>query len=99
MVNSDLAQTVQTGSKQRSTKSDALHKEYTLTCRMGSTDTIHFIAQHTDKPADRTATYLRIVAALKPNKTEPKRICFTVGGDRIDYKGNVSTLTADLMTV
>jgi hypothetical protein len=53
----------------------------------------------TSQPADRTTTYLRIVAALKSNKTEPKRICFTVGGNRIDYKGNVSTPTADLMTV
>jgi hypothetical protein len=62
------------------------------------TDTIHFIP-HTDKPPDRVATYLRIVAALKPNKSEPKRIRFTVGGDRIVYNGKVSTPTADLTTV
>ena len=61
-------------------------------------DTMHFI-RHTDKPHDRIATYLRIVAALKPNKTEMYRIRFTVGGDRIIYHGKVSTPTADLTTV
>ena len=61
-------------------------------------DTMFFI-KHTDKPADRIATYLRIVAALRPHKTESKRIRFTMGGDRIVYEGNVSTPTADLTTV
>ena len=62
------------------------------------TDTMHFI-HHTDKPANRVATYLRIVAAEKPNKVESKRIRFTVGGDRIVYEGKVSTPTADLTTI
>ena len=62
------------------------------------TDTMHFI-KHTDIPAGRVATYLRIVAAEKPNKVETKRIRFTVGGDRIVYEGKVSTPTADLTTV
>jgi hypothetical protein len=61
-------------------------------------DTLFFI-KHTDKPADRVATYLRIVAALRPHKAESKRIRFTMGGDRIIYEGNVSTPTADLTTV
>jgi hypothetical protein len=58
-----------------------------------------FFIPHTAKPPDRTATYLRIVAALKPHKAESKRIRFTVGGNRITYDGNVSTPTADLTTV
>jgi hypothetical protein len=37
-----------------------------------------------------------IGATLKPNKEEPKHIRFTVGGNRIDYKGNVSTPTTSL---
>ena len=62
------------------------------------TNTMHFI-HHSQKPAGRKATYLRIVSALKPHKKEKRRIRFTVGGDRIDYKGNVSTPTSDLTTV
>ena len=61
-------------------------------------DTMHFI-KHTDKPYDRIASYLRIVAALKPNKADMYRIRFTVGGDKIIYHGKVSTPTADLPTV
>jgi hypothetical protein len=62
------------------------------------TNTIHFI-HPSEKPADRKGTYLRIVSALKPLKQETRRIRFTVGGNRIDYKGNVSTPTSDLTTV
>jgi hypothetical protein len=62
------------------------------------TDTMFFI-KHTDKPSNKKATYLRIVAAHKPHKAEPCRIRFTCGGDKIDYPGNVSTPTVDLTTV
>jgi hypothetical protein len=61
------------------------------------TDTMFFIPVH-HMPAGRTATYLRIVAELRPNKTETRRVRFTVGGDRIIYPGKVSTPTADLTT-
>jgi hypothetical protein len=61
------------------------------------TDTIHFIP-HTDLPAGRKPTYLRVVAEYKPNKEEKHRVRFTCGGDRIHYPGNVSTETADLTT-
>jgi hypothetical protein len=50
-------------------------------------------------PKDRRATYLCIVASLKPHKEEKHRVCFTVGGNSIDYKGKVSTPTADLPTI
>jgi hypothetical protein len=50
-------------------------------------------------PKGRKATYLRIVAAFRPEKPNPRRVRFTVGGDRIDYTGDVSTKTADLPTV
>ena len=62
------------------------------------TNTMKFIP-HSAKPTSKTATYLRIVASEKPNKTEPKRIRFTVGGDRIIYDGDVATPTADLTTI
>jgi hypothetical protein len=51
-----------------------------------------------DIPQGRKATYLKIVAADKPHKTNPKRVRFTVGGDKVDYPGDVSTKTADLST-
>ena len=61
------------------------------------TDTIHFI-RITDMPADRRATYLRLVVADRPTKTNPRRVRFTVGGDRINYPGDVSTKTSGLTT-
>jgi hypothetical protein len=62
------------------------------------TNTIHFIP-HTEKPHDRKATYLKIVAAIKPHKAEKYRIRFTVGGDRIEYSGPTSTPTAALPAI
>ena len=50
-------------------------------------------------PKNKKATYLRIVAALRPEKSNPRRVRFTVGGNQIDYAGDVSTKTADLTTV
>jgi hypothetical protein len=61
-------------------------------------NTMHFL-DHRNLPADRKATYLRIVAAIKMHKVETHRIRFTVGGNRIDYKGKVSTPTANLETI
>ena len=39
------------------------------------------------------------MAEEKPHKAEKKRIRWTVGGNRIEYEGKVSTPTADLPTV
>ena len=50
-------------------------------------------------PPGRVATYSRIVASLRPNKTETHRIRLTVGGNRIHYEGNKSTPVATLETV
>jgi hypothetical protein len=61
------------------------------------TQTIHF-NNFNDIPAHKKATYLRIVAADRPNKAETRRIRWTVGGNLIIYDGNCSTRTADLTT-
>jgi hypothetical protein len=61
------------------------------------TDTMHFIHAH-QIPKGRKPTYLKIVAADKPNKEDPKRVRWTCGGDRVTYIGDVSTKTADLTT-
>jgi hypothetical protein len=61
------------------------------------TNTIHFIKLDAIPP-DRKATYLRLVVADRPNKSNPRRVRFTVGGDQIKYPGDVSTQTAGLIT-
>jgi hypothetical protein len=43
-------------------------------------------------------TYLRVVVAMRPKKSNPRRVCWTVGGDRIDNHDDVSIKTADLTT-
>jgi hypothetical protein len=61
------------------------------------TNTIFFIDVK-QIPQGRKATYLRVVAAMRPKKENPRRVRWTVGGDRIDYPDDVSTKTADLTT-
>ena len=62
------------------------------------TNTMFFIPVNAI-PKDKKPTYLKIVAAFRPEKANPRRVRFTVGGDRITYDGDVSTKTADLSTV
>ena len=64
------------------------------------TDTIDFIEKQ-NVPHDRfkDCTYARIVASHQPKKAVPNRIRITVGGNKINCPGNVSTPTADLLTV
>jgi hypothetical protein len=50
------------------------------------TDTCFFI-KLTNIPKDR-----------KPHKKEKERVRLTVGGDRLDYSGDVATSTADITT-
>ena len=62
------------------------------------TNTIFFIS-HRDVPANKTPTYAKIVCEEKPLKAETKRVRMTVGGNKIDYAGDVATPTAELITV
>jgi hypothetical protein len=43
-------------------------------------------------------TYGKLVCDYKPNKAETERVRLTVGGDRLDYTGDVETSTADITT-
>ena len=61
------------------------------------TDTIRFIHLK-DIPAGKTPTYLKMVVADRPEKTNPKRVRNTIGGDRIQYDGDTSTKAAELST-
>jgi hypothetical protein len=61
------------------------------------TDTCFFI-KLTNIPKDRQITYGKIVCDYKPHKKEKERVRLTVGGDRLDYSGDVATSTADITT-
>ena len=61
-----------------------------------SSNTIFFIPHHS-KSKHKKSTYVRIVCTSQ--KTEIKRVCWIVDGDQIDYKGNLHTPTANLITV
>jgi hypothetical protein len=65
--------------------------------RYKGTETIHFILVH-KMPASRLATYGRIVVNLRPQKKETELTGLTVGGNLIDYPGNVSAKTTDKTT-
>lgn len=60
-------------------------------------NTITFIHKN-QVPSGRRITYLRIVSNYRPQKSDPYRIRFTVGGDRLSYDGDTATRTSDLTT-
>ena len=49
-------------------------------------------------PTDRKATYVKFVCNIRPQKAEKHRTRLTVGGNLVDYLGDVSTPTADMLT-
>ncbi len=61
------------------------------------TNTFFFVPKD-QIPSGRTVTYGRIVVEIRPQKEETHRTRLTVGGNLIDYPGDVSTPTADLTT-
>jgi hypothetical protein len=61
------------------------------------TDTCLFI-ELKNIPNDRKITYGKIVCDYKPHKKEKERVRLTVGGDILDYSGDVATSTADITT-
>jgi hypothetical protein len=66
-------------------------------CDIAGTDTCFFVTL-TDIPKDRKITYGKIVCDYKPQKKEKERVQLTVGGDRLDYSGDVATSTEDITT-
>jgi hypothetical protein len=61
------------------------------------TDTCFFIKLK-NIPKDRKITYSKIVCDYKPHKKEKERVRLTVGGDILDYSGDVATSMADITT-
>ena len=64
------------------------------------TNTIVFI-KYDDIPLDRRrhVRYGKTVCTYRPEKDDPNRTRLTVGGNQIEYPGDVSTPTVDMMTV
>jgi hypothetical protein len=64
------------------------------------TDALDFIHPD-DVPTERRKdiTYARICADYRPEKSDPNRIRITVGGNLVNYPGDVGTRTAVLLTV
>jgi hypothetical protein len=61
------------------------------------TDTCFFI-KLTNIPKYRKIAYGKIVCDYKPHKKEKERVRLTVGGDKLDYSGDIATSTADIAT-
>jgi hypothetical protein len=59
------------------------------------TDTCFFV-ELTNITKDRKITYGKIVCDYKPHKKEKEHVRLTVGGDRLDYSGDIATSTADI---
>jgi hypothetical protein len=59
---------------------------------------ICFFVELSNIPKDREITYGKLVCEHKPNKVEKKRVRLTVGGDMLDYTGEVATSIADITT-
>ena len=66
--------------------------------RVKGTNTIKFIRKN-DVPADRRrdVTYGSFLCKVRSEKKEKNRTRFTVGGDRINYPGEVATPTAEML--
>eukprot|EP00804_Cyclotella_cryptica_P010817 CCRYP_008749-RA/>CCRYP_008749-RA protein AED:0.21 eAED:0.21 QI:0/0/0/1/1/1/3/0/823 len=66
--------------------------------RIKGTNTICFIRKR-DIPKDRLkdVTYGQFVCTIRPEKKEPNRTHLVVGGDRINYPGDVATPTAEML--
>ena len=66
--------------------------------RIKGTKTIIFIRKD-QIPNDRIKdiTYGQFVCTIRPEKEETHRTRFTVGGDRVNYPGEVATPTADML--
>jgi hypothetical protein len=65
--------------------------------RIEGSNTIFFIPRQA-VPKGKIVTYGRFVVEIRPNKTETHRVRLAVGGNLIQYPGNVSTRSADLTT-
>jgi hypothetical protein len=68
--------------------------------RRTGTKTIEFMTIDEIKaiPKDGRVTYAQIMVDYRPQKIDPNWVRITVGGNLIDYPGELTTRTADLIT-
>jgi hypothetical protein len=59
------------------------------------TDTIDFIHQH-EVPPDKKVTYDNFICDYHPLKTEPYRVCLTVGGNKLPYNDDAGSPAGSL---
>ena len=66
--------------------------------RIKGTNTIHFIRRD-EVPSDRfkDVTYGQFVCTVRPEKDEQNRTRLVVGGDRVNYPGEVATSHSDFI--
>ena len=57
-----------------------------------------FLIPRSAVPVRRTVTYLRLVASIRPHKTETHCVRVTVGGNRLYFPGDTTTNCASLTT-
>jgi hypothetical protein len=64
------------------------------------TNTVFFMDHNEIKniPSDCNVTYAQVVVDYRPQKEDPNRVHITVGGNLINYPGELTTRTADLVT-
>jgi hypothetical protein len=62
------------------------------------TNTTKFIFKH-EVPTEQkhNVTYGQFLWTVRPEKAEPNQTRFTIGGDRINYPGEVATPTAEML--
>ncbi len=62
------------------------------------TNTIKFVKRDkVPKGRLKDVTYGQFVCTVRPKKAEKNRTCYVVGGDRINYPGEVATPTAEML--
>ena len=62
------------------------------------TETMKFIQKH-EVPTNNKVTYAQFLCNYRPQKEKKERTKITVGGDRLDNQGGVSTKTEGLKTI
>ena len=67
--------------------------------RIKGTNTILFIHKYDiSKTHICDVTYGQFVCTIRPEKTEPNHTRLVIGGDRINYPGDVATPTTDMLS-
>ena len=67
--------------------------------RMPTDNSTIFFIHPSEIPTHKKITYGRLVVDIRPLKEEKYRVCITVGGDKLDFCGDASSVVAPLATV